>query len=68
MHPVEFLAALTFTSRTPDRHHAIEHHFAVRNERRLARLERRRRRRSVRLSWSRRRRSGHAPTLRVDPA
>jgi hypothetical protein len=70
MHPIELLAALTFTSETPDRYHAIEHHFAVRHERRLARLERRRRRRPVRLPWLQDRRGGHTPTLRarIDPA
>lgn len=70
MHPMELLAALNITRDTPARYHAIEHHFAVRNERRLARLERRRRRRPVRLPWLRTRHGALALSRRprIDPA
>jgi hypothetical protein len=49
MHPIELLAAHNTTPDSLDQYHALQHHFAVKNERRLARLERRRHRPPRRL-------------------
>lgn len=70
MHPIELLAAYHTTRDSLDHYHALQHHFAVKNERRLARLERRRHRPPGRLPRLRVPGRAAAPTFRarVDPA